>query len=394
MVKLFYNKTVKNILQTIDYHTLTIEILAKTAQNLEIKSLDKVVDLLEERGIKIGKPVDFSTIIHSKEEQTRYLFSYLEAIFQLPDVSKSERYLLKQFIGLPPIFFTWKEITSLLKISEEQEAIWDEQIMARNQLKKTGWLLYNEENEAYKMHRIIQDVLEKKLNPTSEDLETLVNSVCDLLEIEKAGDNPINKALFIGLGKRILQIIPHSKSKGFALLQSRLGTVYRILGEYEQAKSLLSRAMQWTVQNCGQDHIYTATSRSDLATIYYDLEHYEQAKDLLDLAIDTYIRNFDKDHPGTVRITGKLAFVYIALGNSDQAEILLRQNLHSTIRTFGEDHPETAIDSANLAVIYRDLGHYNQAKKLLQKAFSVLKSSSGKYSLSAQRVKRWLDSIE
>ena len=357
---LFYNhydwerndEVAKGILRTIDYHTLTVEILAKTAQNLEIKSLKKMATLLKERGIKIGKPVDFSTVAHSKEEQTRYLFPYLEAIFQLPDINEAEAYLLKQFIGLPPTFFKWEEITALLQISEEEETIWDDQIIARNTLKKKGWLIYDEKLKVYKMHRIVQDVLEEKLKPTYEDLENLIDSISDSLSIDQAKDNPVDKFPFVIFGERILQVIHNQTNENFTVFQSNLALVYKDLGDYKQARDLLKVALHSDIRNFGQDHPSTAIRRSNLATVYKDLGDYEQARDLLKVA------------------------------------------LHSDIRNFGEDHPSTARSRSNLASVYQDLGDYEQARELFQKAFISFKSSLGEHHPNTQTVKKWLDSME
>ena len=376
-LKLFYThyKLDKNdelaheILLTVDYHTLTIEILAKTAQSLEIASLEKLTSLLKERGIKIGKPVDFSRIAHSKEEQIKHLFPYLEAIFQLPDtITEEEVYLLKQLIGLPPIFHNWEKLTALLQITEENETIWDNLIVARNSLRKKGWLIYDEKQKAYKMHRIIQDVLKEKLKPSYEDLEVLIKSISRLLYFDDTKDNPVDKFQYVIFGERILQIIFHNKSEDFAIFQSNLALVCQDLGDYKNARDLLEQALESDIKNFGEDHPSTAISRSNLALVYQDLGDYENARDLLEQALESDIKNFGEDHPSTAIRRSNLALVYKALGDYENARDLLEQALESDIKNFGEDHPSTAISRSNLALVYQALGDYENARDLLEQA--------------------------
>ncbi|KAA3621834.1 MAG: hypothetical protein DWQ02_27030, partial [Bacteroidetes bacterium] len=319
------DETASEILRTVDFHTLTIEVFAKTAQNLEITPLRKLRDLLEQRGVKIGKPVDFSAITHSKEDQIKQLFPYLEAIFQLPDMSEDEVFLLKQYIGLPPIFLSWDMITSLLDIKDEDESVWDSNLMARNSLRKKGWIIYDEEQQAFKMHRIIQDVLVDKLKPEFEDLETLVNNITDLLYLDEVKENPVDKFQFIPFGVRILQVFPDHEHEDFAVFVSNLAVVYRNLGEYEKARDLHQKVLELDIRNYGEDHPSTARSRSNLAVVYQNLGDYEGAHSLLEKALESDIRNY------------------------------------------GEDHPSTAIRRSNLALVYQDLGDYEGARSLLEK---------------------------
>ena len=75
--------------------------------------------------------------------------------------------------------------------------------------------------------------------------------------------------------------------------------MYKALGDYEQARDLLKLALQSDINNFGEDHPSTATSRSNLALVYQALGDYEQARDLLKRALQSDINNFGEDHPST-----------------------------------------------------------------------------------------------
>lgn len=108
------DEAAKQILYNIDYHTLTLEILAKTAQKRKISSVKAIVDLLEERGIAIQRKVGLS-VTHSKEVKIERLFPYLQAIFDLGDIKEQagKIHLLQQFVGLPPTFIPFDLLTKL-----------------------------------------------------------------------------------------------------------------------------------------------------------------------------------------------------------------------------------------------------------------------------------------
>ena len=116
------DELVNELLETIDYHTLTIELLAKTAQKRRIAPLSKLLDLLKERGLQLGRRLDFS-IAHSGEEKIKLLFPYLTAIFQLDEgITEEEIHWLKQFVGLPPIFVNVDLLIQLYQIEEDEAA--------------------------------------------------------------------------------------------------------------------------------------------------------------------------------------------------------------------------------------------------------------------------------
>ena len=84
-----------------------------------------------------------------------------------------------------------------------------------------------------------------------------------------------------------------------AISRSNLATVYQDLGDYEQARDLLKRALQSDINNFGEDHPSTAIRRSNLATVYQDLGDYEQARELFQMAFNSFKLLLGVDHPYT-----------------------------------------------------------------------------------------------
>lgn len=153
--------------------------------------------------------------------------------------------------------------------------------------------------------------------------------------------------------------------KDSAITYNNLAIAYQDLGNYKQAKRLLTKALQLDTQNFGKNHPNTLVSLSNLGVAHRYLGEYEEAINLLQLVLQLNIQNFGKDHPNTAESRSNLANVYTVIGNSKKARELLEITLQWTISKLGEDHPNTATSRSNLALVYRDLGNYEDARALL-----------------------------
>ena len=368
---------VKEIVQTIDYHTLTIELLAKTAQKRRIQPLSKLADMLREKGLVLGRRLDFS-IAHSGTEKVELLFPYLKAIFQIDESSTEEEIrLLKQFVGLPPIFISYTDLIQLLQIDLEDDKAYDDFNIALDQLKDKGWLSFDKGKEAYKMHRIIQDAMQEQLQPDYTDLGTLVEGVSSCLSIDEAVDNPIDKFIYVPFGERLLQLFSSPKEESFSNFQSNLAVVYRNLGRYEEAAGLLEKALASDQASLGEAHVRVARRQSNLALVYRYLRRYEEAAGLLEKALTSAQSNFGAAHPSVATIQSNLALVYKDLRRYEEAAGLLEKALSSDQTNYGEAHPSVARSQSNLAMVYKDLGRYEEAAGLLEKALASDQANFG-----------------
>ena len=91
---------INDLLKTIDYHTLTIEILAKTAQiqRNDIATLKKAIE----------NDLKSHVFINHKGEKIDKVRSYLTSIFDLSQLNENEIWLMKQFACLPAEFHSYE----------------------------------------------------------------------------------------------------------------------------------------------------------------------------------------------------------------------------------------------------------------------------------------------
>ena len=76
-----------------------------------------------------------------------------------------------------------------------------------------------------------------------------------------------------------------------AISYSNLGLVYKAMGELEQAKDYLQRAMDIEIKVLGPKHVDVATSYNNLGLVYEGMGELEQAKDYLQRAIEIFKKN-------------------------------------------------------------------------------------------------------
>ncbi|MEL6837142.1 MAG: tetratricopeptide repeat protein [Bacteroidota bacterium] len=367
------NDTVlEEILLAVEYHTLTIELLAKIAQDCNIRPLHKIKKLLQERGLAIGRQASVTTA-HSGDERIEYLFPYLQAIFEIgEDYTKSQIQLLQQFVGLPPIPIEGAFLLGLLVDNQIYEEDSDQSRVDLRTLARKGLLIHDQVNDTYKIHRVIQEVVRLKYVPNYEVLGGLIHVVTELLSIDETIDNPVSKFPLVPYAEHLLglpnldQTIPE-----YAQLQNNSALVYKNLGRYAEAAELLEKALQADLNHFGKDHPNIAVRQSNLATVYGDLGRYNEAAELFQQALEFDLTNFGPTHPTVALRQSNLAGMYHALGRYAEAAELLEQALQAAITHFERDHPNVAGSQSNLAGVYHALGRYAEAAELLEQALQA-----------------------
>ena len=417
-IQLFYtyytrekdDSIVQKIIELIDYHTLTIELIAKTAHNRRIK-LSELLRSLQERGLLVKEKANVQTA-HSSFKKIERILPYLEATFELSDLNNREIWLLGQWIALPPIFISFDLLKELLQIEKLSGSEQEDFIFLPDRLKEKGWLIFKE-TDSYKMHRIVQQALTRQLQPQKESFEGIINSISQKLVIDESKDNPVDKFQWIPFGEHLLSYLDFDGNQANIEFLNNLAIVYYRLGEYSKAKDVLQRASASAERNFGMNHpasgvsfsnlalVYqslgeytkaldhcqkalrvteknygktdpaVATLQSNLANIYMDLGEYQKAKGLLEDSLANGIKNFGKDHPAIAARKSKLANLHSKLGEYKRAREILQEVLEIQLKIFGREHPDTANSKSDLGIIYSELGQYQKAREILQEVLEV-----------------------
>ena len=361
------DEEIKSIVKEVDYHTLVIEVLAKTANHRRIQP--KYIIKSIEDDIEADVTTRHST---GKIEK---ITSYLCSIFKLSSLSKHEKWLYSNLSCLPPIFHSYDSLNVFIQSEKAKEVDFAKTL---SNLARKGWLLYDKTTDSYKLHRILIDVISTSLIVDSETVKTLISNITLNLSVDQSKENPTDKFGWIPYGKAILKQFATDTSTSIAELQNTLAIILKESGDYKGAKILIEKVMESNEKNFGKDHPATAVSYSNLASLLEEFGDYEGATSLLNKAIELNERALGKDHPSTAITYTNMASILLIQGEYQRAKKLLEKVIEINEKNFGLDHPTTANDYSNLGILLRDVGDYKGAKELLVKATKSNERNFGK----------------
>lgn len=354
------------LVKMVDYHTLTIEILARTAQ---LRRLD--AEVLKDA---IKEDLRANVYVNHKGERVDKVFSYLSSIFSLSDLSADEIWLMKQFVCLPAEYHAYELLLTLIDPDESKKEVFAETL---NGLVEKGWLLCNPVTDAYKIHIIVQEVAGKQLVPELDDINKLMEAITRNLLVDQTKDNPVEKFIWIPYGQVLLHQFQGKILSEITSLQNNLAAVLRYYGDFTGASILLEKALQATEQLFGPEHPSISVRLSNLGLVLKELGDYSGARAAIEKAMYLDESNFGPDHPNTARRYSNLAVGLQAQGDYTGAKSLLEKAVYFDERNLGPDHPTTAVRYSNLGLVLRALGDYIGAKTLLEKVMRLSEQQFG-----------------
>jgi tetratricopeptide (TPR) repeat protein len=392
---------IRKLVKAVEYHTLTIEILARMAarQRYGLSMLQQAIEKDLRANVEVA---------HSRRTgMVDRIGSYLQTTFALSQLSEEEIWVLQQVACLPPEFQTYRLLRELCVDEKGPHAgVFAETL---TQLTDRGLLLYSPTTDSYRMHRIIATVVRKQRNIRVEDIAWLLATLTGKIRTEFSTDNTLDKFGWVPYGKALLAVFPRDMSPAIAELQNQLSFVLFSLCDYDGARALLEKAIRSGEKHFGTDHPVTTMSYNNLALIHMELGEYEAARVLLEKALrddernlgpihhHTVIRlgnlghvleyqgdyagakalaeraiwaatkNLGAGHPSTVRAYGLLASILTYSDEYEKARSIMRKAVRADEKFYGVDHPAVMSTYGELAFVLNGLGQYSEARKLAEK---------------------------
>lgn len=212
------NDRVRQIIEIVEYHTLTIELLAKTGQRQNL-SLDNIYETLFNEW---AKPTN--------KNSAKLISTTIVDTFQnLDEVQQS---VLLSFSVLPPKKYYPNEILFFLdKISEKENWEINKIENSINRLERNGWLLRGSSKENFTIHPLISEVVIRNLKPNLK-LRTKI----DILEYKNSLKEIVSKNQIQEAAKKLLLGLKDKSEHNEVVLilsrmedinqKSRMGIVY------------------------------------------------------------------------------------------------------------------------------------------------------------------------
>lgn len=277
------------ILSTINYHTLTIELLAKTAQQRGFRIIN-IENRFVERGLNI---VDKTKLItkHSKEKKLKVenIEEYLDVIFDTSNLSENELKILLniallQAETLPRKLFS--EIFLCGNLDNKNIEILDANLEI---LSSKGWL--TDSIDDLFLHNLIKNILLKRLKNHLILISNSLNYLANRLEVFVLEDfeNSIN---YFKLGENIIDNIERGEIKEeFKIIAKPLSCFYSHLGLNVMSINLFTKYFTIEVEeNITWELI---ENYSDFATKFFLVGKDKEALGFAELVYDLFTVNED-----------------------------------------------------------------------------------------------------
>ena len=334
------DETVDRIVELCGYHTLTVELLAKTAHHAGMK-IQSLYETLKSRGFNLNEVAGekIPTFWHNEKEKKRF-FDHLVKVFDISGVTKKELSVLVNMSVLPSVYIPMEWIREWLQLKDNNPVA---------SLVEKGWLKRDEEARLY-LHPVMQEVVRYRAKPDAQKCKTLIISLANKLNLEP-GDNPILKKEYILYGESVVRALAmeaEEKDEDLATLANNLSTIYQDMGQLDRALEFQLKALAIKEAVLDKNHPSLATSYNNVSMIYQDMGQLDRALEFQLKALAIREAVLDKNHPSLAQSYHNLSYNYqdmndnaTALAYAEKAVAILQFN-------FPNGHPNLDVMKGNL----------------------------------------------
>lgn len=367
-----YMEAAKEIIESVQSHTMLVELLAKAAWK-KGGTLEAFRDDLKEQGVLEV----FKRKLNTKHDKNRTIEECVIELYKISGLTPAQQHIMKLFT-----IFTSERVI-YYKIAEWADLEMD----AMDGLVELGWLDRGGPENGYHIHQIVKDSLTSQLKKDNEkvrledygDFLKRVIGTKDYLSVTETYEVVRER---IGLTEDVAgylwdeyQMNPE-KDEAWAgdagELMNNLAGVYREQGEYEKALEYYGKALDIRENVLGSEHLDTASTYNNVAGVYLDQGNYEKALDYYAKARAIVERMLGREHLAMAPIYNNMAGVYRELGDYEKALKYFGKALDIKENVLGTEHPNTATTYNNIAMIYNAQGNYEKALEYYSKTIPVV----------------------
>lgn len=219
----------------------------------------------------------------------------------------------------------------------------------------------------------------------AERVSGLLEEILTLPEPARARGEELTVREALDAGREAIFADLEGEPRLRAELMSTMARVYRSLGLYDDARTLLTEALETRRQVYGSEHLAVAETLHDLAGVMRDLGDVEAAERLLEEALAIQRKHHAEDDPEFAKGLNNLAILLEERREYGRAAELHREVLATKRRTLGPADPEVAVSLHNLAKLVFLAGDHAEAEALYRKALGIRERQSGPVSPEVAR---------
>jgi serine/threonine protein kinase len=154
-------------------------------------------------------------------------------------------------------------------------------------------------------------------------------------------------------------------------LMDTIGTVYINLGLYDQATSLLERALEIRRKTLGDEHLEVSDSLHSLGVLIYSKGDFPTAERLFREALSVRKKLLGDEHLDIASLLNDLAMAVMAQGKFEESEPMYRESLAIRRKNLGNEHADVAQSLNNLGMFLYRQKEYQEAEELFREALTM-----------------------
>ena len=352
--------TVDKIIRSVSCHTLTIELIARSAE-VEMLLIPELWTNLQNAGFAYST----AWLETSRAQDALTIVQHIGQLFRLSGIDETRQKIMRVFAILPHSVPIPAIIRDALPC-DINDLAW---LVSRGWLQKMGM--------AYAIHQMVQESVKLQIETSYEDCAGLVSFVCNKNYLPAAMVHTEAQPRLRLLDALITRFAPERSDADIANLLGWGANGHQAMGDYPKALELHQKALAVREKALGPDHPSTATSYNNLGYVYRSMGDYPRALELYQKALAVCEKALGPDHPDTATSYNNLGGVYDSMGDYPKALEYHQKALAIREKVLGPDHPSTATSYNNLAGVYDSMGDYPRALELYQKALAVREKALG-----------------
>jgi tetratricopeptide (TPR) repeat protein len=347
------------VLELAGYHTLTVELLARTAHSAP-QSIADLRNTLEKKGFNLNEVIQRDvTTLWNEEEKKRRFFDHILKVFPLSGLEEEEKYILMNLSLLPSVFINIKQICRWLGLADNKGI---NTLVEKGWLKEEGWEIF--------LHQVMADAVYYQSNPNALKAKNLITLLGSDISC-KPGESRLERQPLLHFADSVVMRLKNEKDKELAGLLINLSLLYQALGQFNRALDYQLKAIDIFKEVLSPDQPELAVAFNNVAMIYQDLGLFEQALDFELKCIEIREKVLPKNDFYVAQSYNNLAMIYKDFSQLNQMFEYMKKAIEIYEEILPADDPELELAYNNLALCYDDLGQFQLALRWQLKANKI-----------------------
>lgn len=363
-------ENIEKILILADYHTQTVELLAKTQDNSGL-SAKELLEQLTSNGFSLAGISETVDGRHGDDVTNEIFIEHLAIIFDISKIAPIEEQInvLRLFSLIAPnepldkkTIKTWFSLENLNPV---------------NDLIKSGWLKADENNKI-SIHPVISEVVRYKYPAEFEFAKELVYNLA--YELNDSREKGLGIAIWNKLiihSATVAKCINDTKNEYYSTLLNNIGCIYKNKGNYLKAMEYFEKSLIIFEEVIGTENPSTATSYNNIGFLYKSIGDYLKAIEYYEKALKIREKVFGTLHRHTAQSNDNIGGVYYSMGNYNKALEFYKKALNISEKVLGTEHPDTAISYNNIGLLYNSMSDYSKALEYHKMALNTYEKVLG-----------------